>query len=72
LSPLEKRGNPLASPRVTLLFEGRQTVGTHSNKGDNCILSTHLYSMMSVKIMLVRKMVLYNVFWKKKGISKYL
>jgi hypothetical protein len=25
-------------PRVTLLFEGRQTVGSHSNKGDNCIL----------------------------------
>jgi glutamine synthetase type III len=47
--------------RVTLLFEGRQTFGSHSNKGDNSIKSTHLYSTMSVKIMLVRKMVLYNV-----------
>ena len=27
------------SPRVTLLFSGRQTVGSHSNKGDNCMLS---------------------------------
>ena len=25
------------SPRVTLLFCGRQTVRSHSNKGDNCI-----------------------------------
>jgi hypothetical protein len=24
-------------PRVTLLFSGRQTVGSHSNKGDHCI-----------------------------------
>jgi hypothetical protein len=24
---------------VTLFFSGRQTVGSHSNKGDNCILS---------------------------------
>jgi hypothetical protein len=35
LSPLEKLGHP----RVTLLFSGRQTVGSHSNKGDNCIMS---------------------------------
>ena len=27
-----------ASPRVTLLFSGRQTVGSHSIKGDNCIM----------------------------------
>ena len=39
LSPLEKLGHPRASPRVTLLFSGRQTVGSHSNKGDNCIRS---------------------------------
>jgi hypothetical protein len=25
------------SPRVTLLFSGRQTVGSHSKKGDNCL-----------------------------------
>jgi hypothetical protein len=37
LSPLEKLGHPGASPRVTLLFSGRQTVGSHSKKGDNCI-----------------------------------
>jgi hypothetical protein len=35
-SPLEMLGHPRASPRVTLLFSGRQTVGSHSNKGDNC------------------------------------
>jgi hypothetical protein len=35
VSPLEKLGHP----RVTLLFSGRHTVGSHSNKGDNCILS---------------------------------
>jgi hypothetical protein len=34
--PLEMLGHPRASPRVTLLFSGRQTVGSHSNKGDNC------------------------------------
>ena len=39
LSPLEKLGHPRASPLVTLLFSGRQTVGSHSNKGDNCIRS---------------------------------
>ena len=27
------------SPWVTLLFSGRQTVGSPSNKGDNCIMS---------------------------------
>ena len=27
-------------PRVTLLFSGRQTIGSHSNKGDNCIISS--------------------------------
>ena len=32
---LEKLGHP----RVTLLFSGRQTVGSHSNKGENCIRS---------------------------------
>ena len=37
LSPLEKLGHPSASHRVTLLFSGRQTVGSHSNKEDNCI-----------------------------------
>jgi hypothetical protein len=37
LSPHEKLGHPRASPRVTFLFPGRQTVGSHSNKGDNCI-----------------------------------
>ena len=26
------------SPWVTLLFSGSQTVGSHSNKGDNCIV----------------------------------
>ena len=36
--PREKLGHPLASPQVTLLFPGRQTVGSHSNKGDNCII----------------------------------
>ena len=36
-SPFEKLGHPRASPRVTLLFSGRQTVGSQSNKGDNCI-----------------------------------
>jgi hypothetical protein len=39
LSPLEKLGHPPASPRVTLFFSGRPTVGSHSNKGDNCIRS---------------------------------
>ena len=33
VSPLEKWGQP----RVTLPFSGRQTVGSHSIKGDNCI-----------------------------------
>jgi hypothetical protein len=33
--PFEKLGHP----RVTLLFSGRQTVGSHSNKGDICIIS---------------------------------
>jgi hypothetical protein len=33
LSPLEKLGHP----RVTLFFSRRHTVGSHSNKGDNCI-----------------------------------
>ena len=37
LSPLEKLGNPRASPRMTLFFSVRQTVGSHFNKGDNCI-----------------------------------
>ena len=41
LSPLENLGHPRASPRVTLLFSGRQTVGSHSNKGDNCIISNN-------------------------------
>ena len=41
LSPLEKLDHPQASPRLTLLFSGRQTVGSHSNKGDNCILSNN-------------------------------
>jgi hypothetical protein len=35
-SPLEMLGHPRASPRVTLRFSGRQTVGSHSNKSDNC------------------------------------
>ena len=35
LSPLEKVGHP----RAALLFSGRQTVGWHSNKGDNCMIS---------------------------------
>jgi hypothetical protein len=39
LSPLEKLGYPRASPGVTILFSGRQTVRSHSNKGDNCIWS---------------------------------
>jgi hypothetical protein len=38
LSPLEKLGHPRASSRVTILFSWRQTVGSHSNKGDNCII----------------------------------
>jgi hypothetical protein len=38
LSSLEKLGYPRTSPRVTLLFSGRQTVGSHSNKGNNCII----------------------------------
>jgi hypothetical protein len=40
LSPLEKLDHPQASPRLTLLFSGRQIIGSHSNKGDNCILSS--------------------------------
>ena len=39
LSLFDKLCHPRASPRVTLLFSGRQTVGSHSNKGDNCIRS---------------------------------
>ena len=35
VSPRKVRSNP----RVTLPFSGRQTVGSQSNKGDNCILS---------------------------------
>ena len=42
-SPLQKLGHPRASPRVTLLFSGRQTVGSHSNKGDNCIILNKIY-----------------------------
>ena len=44
LSPLEKLGHPRAIPRVTLLYSGRQTVGSHSNKVDNCIIVASLDS----------------------------
>ena len=33
------RSHIRGSPRVTLLFSGRQTVGSHSNKGVNCIIT---------------------------------
>jgi hypothetical protein len=39
LSHPEKLGHPRASPRLTFLFSGRQTIRSHSNKGDNCIRS---------------------------------
>ena len=38
LSPLEKLGHTRAISRVTLLFSARQTIGSQSNKGDNCIM----------------------------------
>ena len=47
LSPLEKLGHPRANPRVTLLFSGRQTVGSHSTKGDNCKI--YLFSWAAIK-----------------------
>jgi hypothetical protein len=40
LSPLEKLGHPRASPRVTLLFSGRKTVGSHSNKAHALVSRT--------------------------------
>ena len=49
LSPRENLSHPRACSGVTLLFSGRQTVGSHSNKGDNCTRSRlHIRSMFSV------------------------
>jgi len=53
LSPLEKLGHPRASPRVTLLFSGRQTVGSHPNKGDNCIISNRGHFFISIVMYLI-------------------
>ena len=55
LSPLEKVCYPRASPRVTLFFSGRQSVGSDSNKGDNCIISL---------VQLLNKPMVHDRLWK--------
>ena len=56
-----KVSHPRASPQVTLLFFGRQTVGSHSNKGDNCIIF--------VKILYIKMYLIYFFFLVSRGVE---